>query len=111
MINLMIQIKDMECHMLTPECAVIHEHDLVQKLLVAEAPTGQTGMYYRSYWYATSAAWISNLLLGRDPIREEASWFDLASAGQLDPPPNVIETKGDKKLGFEKEELGFGDKK
>jgi hypothetical protein len=29
---------------LTPEPVVTHEHDLVQKLLVAGAPTGQTGM-------------------------------------------------------------------
>jgi hypothetical protein len=39
--------------MLTPKCAVTHEHDLMQKLLVVEAPTGQTGMYCRSDWYAT----------------------------------------------------------
>jgi hypothetical protein len=31
--------------MLTPKCAVTHEHDLVHKLLVAGAPTGQTSMY------------------------------------------------------------------
>jgi hypothetical protein len=32
-------------------------------------------------------------------------------AGQLDPPPSTVGMKGDKKLGFGKEELGFGDKK
>jgi hypothetical protein len=32
-------------------------------------------------------------------------------ASQLDPPPSVVGMKRDKKLGFEKEELGFGDKK
>jgi hypothetical protein len=42
---------------------------------------------------------------------EEASWVDLASAGQLDPPLSVVGTKGDKKFGFEKEELRFEDKK
>jgi hypothetical protein len=45
------------------------------------------------------------------PVREEASWVDLASAGQLDPPPSATGMKGDKKLWFGKEELGFGDKK
>jgi hypothetical protein len=38
------------------------------------------------------------------PIREGASWVDLASTDQLDPPPSTTGTKGDKKLGF-------GDKK
>jgi hypothetical protein len=46
-----------------------------------------------------------------DPIREEASWVDLASAGQLDPPPSTAGTKGDKKLVFGKEKLWFEDKK
>jgi hypothetical protein len=32
-------------------------------------------------------------------------------AGQLDSPPSAAEMKGDKKLGFEKEKLEFGDKK
>jgi hypothetical protein len=32
-------------------------------------------------------------------------------AGQLDPPPSTTGKKGDKKLGFGKEELGFEDKK
>jgi hypothetical protein len=45
------------------------------------------------------------------PRREEAPWVDLALAGQLDPPPSTIGTKGDKKLGFEKEKFGFEDKK
>jgi hypothetical protein len=32
-------------------------------------------------------------------------------AGQLDSPPSAAEMKGDKKLGFGKEKLEFGDKK
>jgi hypothetical protein len=68
-------------------------------------------MYCRSDRYVASAAWTRNLLPRRDPIREEASWVDLVSAGQLDLPPSVVGTKGDNKLVFEKEELGFGDKK
>jgi hypothetical protein len=32
-------------------------------------------------------------------------------AGQLDPAPSATRMKGDKKLGFEKERLGFEDKK
>jgi hypothetical protein len=68
-------------------------------------------MYCRSDRYSASAVWTRNLLPERDPIREEASWVDLASAGQLDPPLSIAGMKGDKKLGFGKEELGFGDKK
>jgi hypothetical protein len=33
---------------LTPECAITHEHDLVHNLLVIRAPTDQTGMCCRS---------------------------------------------------------------
>jgi hypothetical protein len=58
-----------------------------------------------------SAASTRNLLPKNDHVREEASWIDLASASQLDPPLSAAGTKGDKKLGFEKEQLGFGDKK
>jgi hypothetical protein len=46
-----------------------------------------------------------NVIFGRDPIK-----VDIVSACQLDPPPSATGTKGDKKLGFGKEELGFGDK-
>jgi hypothetical protein len=38
--------------MLTPERAVKHEHNLVQKLLVVGAPIGQTGKHDWSDWYA-----------------------------------------------------------
>jgi hypothetical protein len=34
--------------LLTPERAVTHKHNLIQKLLVAKAPTGQTGMCCQS---------------------------------------------------------------
>jgi hypothetical protein len=37
--------------LLTPERVVKHEHDHVQKILVAEAPTGQTGRHGRSDRY------------------------------------------------------------
>jgi hypothetical protein len=97
--------------MLTPERAVTHKHNLVQKLLIIRAPTGQTSMCCRSDRCAASTTWTRNLLPGRDLIREEASWVDLALAGQLDPPPSTAGMKEDKKLGFGKEELGFGDKK
>jgi hypothetical protein len=93
---------------LTPKCVVTHEHDLEQKLLITRAPTGQIGMLCRSDRCAASAAYTRILLLGRDPIREGASKVDLASAGQLDPPPSAAKMKGDKKLVSEKEELGFG---
>jgi hypothetical protein len=33
---------------LTPERVVTHDHDLVQKLLVARAPTGQIDMHHWS---------------------------------------------------------------
>jgi hypothetical protein len=45
------------------------------------------------------------------PVREEALWVDLASTCQLDQPPSFVGMKGDKKLGFGKERLGFEDKK
>jgi hypothetical protein len=51
---------------------------------------------------AASAACTRNPLPRRDPIRKGVSWVDLASAGQLDPPPNITGTKRDKKLGFKK---------
>jgi hypothetical protein len=85
------------------ESVVIHDHDHVQKLLIARTPIGQTGMHCRLDQYAASAACTRNLLLERDPIEEGASWVDLASAGQLDPPPSVAGTKGDQKLGLGKE--------
>jgi hypothetical protein len=83
----------------------------VEKLLVAGALTGQTGMYCQSDRYTTSIGWTKNLLSGREPVREEASWVDLASADQLDPPLSTARMKGDKKLGFGKEGLGFEEKK
>jgi hypothetical protein len=105
------QLAMAEMQLLTAERAITHEHDLVQKLLVTGAPTSQTGMCCRSDRCAASASWTRNLLLGRDPIGEGVSWVDLASTGQLDLPPSAARTKGDKKLGFGKEELGFGDEK
>jgi hypothetical protein len=47
----------------------------------------------------------------RDPVRDEASYVDLASIDQLDLPPSAVGMKGDKKLRFGEEELEFGDKK
>jgi hypothetical protein len=75
----------------------------VQKLLVVGAPTGQTGMHCRSDRCAAAAACTRIPLPERDPIREGASWVDLASAGHLDLPPSATGTKGNKKIGFEKE--------
>jgi hypothetical protein len=65
----------------------------------------------RSDRYAASAAWTWNLLPGREPIREEMPWIDLASASQLDLFSSATGMKGDKKLVFGKEELRFRDKK
>jgi hypothetical protein len=45
------------------------------------------------------------------PRWERSVLVDLSSTCQLDPPPSAAGTKGDKKLGFEKRELGFQDKK
>jgi hypothetical protein len=84
-----------------PEPAIEHEHDHVQNLLVAGAPTGKSGWLDQC---AASTACTREPLPERDPVREGASWVDLASAGQLDPPPSAAGTKGDKRLGF-------GDKK
>jgi hypothetical protein len=89
--------------MLTPEHAITHEHDFMQKLLVIKAPTSQIGMCCRSDRCASSAACTRNLLPGRDPIGEGASSVDLASTDQLDPSPSATEMNGDKKLGFRKE--------
>jgi hypothetical protein len=89
---------------LTPEHVVKYEHDHVHTLLVVGALTGQTGMY----GLCTRTIELPH---GRDPVGEEAPWVDLALVGQLDPPPSVARTNGDKKLGFGKEKLGFGDKK
>jgi hypothetical protein len=50
-----------------------------------------------------STAWTSEFPLERDPVEEEAPWVDLASAGQLDLPPSATRTRGDKKLGFGRE--------
>jgi hypothetical protein len=88
---------------LTPERVITHKYDLMQKLLVAKAPTGHTNMRCRSDRCAASAPYTRILLPGRDPIGEGASWVDLASTGQLDPPPSIAGIRGDKKLGFEKE--------
>jgi hypothetical protein len=44
------------------------------------------------------------------PVGKEAPWVDLASTGQLDPPPSVVAMKEEKKIGFGKK-LGFRDKK
>jgi hypothetical protein len=92
--------------LLTPERVVTHEHDLVQKLLIVSSN--------RSNWYMLPVrplccltAYTINLLPGKDLIRERASSVDLASAGQLDPPPSATGTKGDKKLGFRKESQGL----
>jgi hypothetical protein len=88
---------------LTLEHAVTHEHNLMQKLLVAGAPTDQTGMCRRSDRCVASAACTRNSLPGRHPVEEGVSWIDLALAGQLDLPPSVARMKGDKKLEFGKE--------
>jgi hypothetical protein len=88
---------------LTPERVVKHEHDHMQNLLVAGAPTGETGMSSRSDRYAASTVCTRKPLPKREPIGEGASWIDLASAGQLDPTPSTVETRGDKKLGFRRE--------
>jgi hypothetical protein len=85
---------------LTPEHAVTHEHEHVQKLLVVGASTGQTGMRRQSDRCATSTVCTRNPLPGRDPIGEGLSWVDLVLAGLLDPPPNAAGMKADKKLGF-----------
>jgi hypothetical protein len=95
--------KSTPCYLLTPERAVTDEHDLVHKLLIVGAPTGQTDMCRRSDWCATSATCTRNPLPGRDPIGERVSWVDLASTSHLDPPPCIAGMKGDKKLGFGKE--------
>jgi hypothetical protein len=58
-----------------------------------------------------STTGTSELPPERDPVGEEAPWVDLASEGQVDLPPSATGTKGDKKLGFGKEKLGFRDKK
>jgi hypothetical protein len=34
----------------------------------------------------------------RDPVRDEASYVDLASIDQLDLPPSAVGMKGDKKI-------------
>jgi hypothetical protein len=88
---------------LTPEHAITHEHDLMQKLLVTGALIGQTDMCRRSDRCATSTTYTRNPLPSRDPVWEGVSWVDLALVGQLDPPPSIVGAKGDKKLGFEKE--------
>jgi hypothetical protein len=58
-----------------------------------------------------STTYIREPLPGRDPIREEVPWVDLASAGQLDPPSNAVGTRGEKEIRVWKRELGFGDNK
>jgi hypothetical protein len=103
---------------LTPQYVVTHEHDLVQKLLVAEAPTGQTGICClsdryeaacRSDRYEASAAYTKNLLPVRDPIGAGVSWIDLAPAGQLDPPPSC-QDEWRQEIRVWKRELGFKNK-
>jgi hypothetical protein len=88
---------------LTPERVIEHEHDHVQNLLVTGAPTSQTGMRRQLDSYAASTACTREPLPRRFPIREEVPWVDLALAGQLDLPPSATGIRGDKKLGFEKE--------
>jgi hypothetical protein len=54
-----------------------------------------------------SATCTREPLPGRDPIREEVPWVDLTSAGQLDRPSSATRMRGDKKLGFGKENYGL----
>jgi hypothetical protein len=88
---------------LTPEHVIEHEHNLVQDLLVAGAPIGQTDMSGWSDRCAASIACTRNALPERDPIGEGVSWVDLASVGQLDPPLNAGRTRENKKLVFGRE--------
>jgi hypothetical protein len=81
---------------LTPKRAIEHENNHVQNLLVVGAPTSETDMRRRSDRYAAFVACTRKPLPRKDPVRKEVSRVDLASLGQLDPPPSVTGTRGDK---------------